>query len=324
MRRYIIQRINRNVFKRPDHVMYNMERVTRHIRDKIISVGGDPMRETITLVPTNDDNTYCKSSSREYWRAHHFIDGARSYQRAENPEFYYQAARAFGRFLRQVSDLPPDQLYETIPDFHHTPKRFQALMQALEIDPFGRVQDVKPEIKFILDRAEDTMVLTDLVARGEMPVRITHNDTKFDNVMFDNETGQGICVIDLDTVMGGLAVFDFGDSVRTGASTGSEDEPNTSAISLDLAIFDKFARGFLEETREFLTLTEVDHLAFGAKLITLEQGIRFLTDYLNGDIYYKTHRPGHNLDRCRTQLKLVSEMERKFADMSNIIEMYRR
>ncbi len=324
IRRYIIQRINHHVFKRPDWVMDNMERVTQHMRDRIIVVDGDPMRETITLVPTIDNKMYCKSSSGEYWRAHHFIEGARTYQKAENPDLYYYAARAFGRFLNLVNDLPPDQLYETIPDFHHTPKRFLAFTQALEKDIHNRARDVKLEIAFVLNRARETTVLTNLVASGEMPERITHNDTKFDNVMIDNVTGRGICVIDLDTVMAGLAVFDFGDSVRTGASTGTEDEPDTSKIRLDLDIFDRLAQGFLEETREFLTSAEVNHLAFGAKLITFEQGIRFLTDYLNGDTYYKTHRPGHNLDRCRTQFKLVSEMERKFDEMLQIIEMHRR
>ena len=324
MCRYIIQRINHNVFKRPDYVMHNMEKVTRHMRKRIISAGGDPMRETITLVPTVDGRVYCKSSSGDYWRACHFIEGARAYQKVDDPELYYQAAQTFGRFLNLVNDLPANQLYETIPDFHHTPKRFQALISVLDEDPWNRAHSVKAEIEFTLDRAEETTVLTDLVAKGEMPERITHNDTKFDNVMIDNETGQGICVIDLDTVMGGLAVFDFGDSVRTGASTGAEDGPDTSEIRLDLSIFDQLARGFLEETREILTPIEVDHLAFGAKLITFEQGIRFLTDYLNGDIYYKTHRPGQNLDRCRTQLELVSEMERKSDDMLRIIEMHRR
>lgn len=324
IRRYIIQRINHHVFKRPDYVMHNMERVTRHMRDRIISADGDPMRETITLVPTVDDKTYCVSSSGEYWRVHHFIEGARAYQKAENPELYYHAARAFGRFLNLVNDLSSDQLHETIPDFHHTPKRFQTFIKALEEDSHNRAYTVKDEIEFTLKRAEETTVLTDLVARGEMPERITHNDTKFDNVMIDNVTGEGICVIDLDTVMAGLVVFDFGDSVRTGASTGAEDEPDTSKVSLDLDIFGRLAQGFLEETLEFLTPAEVDHLAFGAKLITFEQGIRFLTDYLNGDIYYKIHRPDHNMDRSRTQFKLVSEMERNFDDMLQVIEMYGR
>jgi len=322
-RRYIIQRINHNVFKRPDYVMHNMERVTRHMRDRIIAADGDPMRETITLVPTIDEKAYYKSLSGEYWRAYHFIEGARAYQKAENPELPYRAARAFGRFLNLVNDLPPDQLYDTIPDFHHTPKRFHAFAQALENDPQNRARDVKSEIDFVLNRSGETTVLTSLVASGEMPKRITHNDTKFDNVMIDNETGEGICVIDLDTVMGGLAVFDFGDSVRIGVSTGAEDEPDTSKVSLNLDIFDRLAQGFLEETHEFLTPAEVDHLAFGAKLITFEQGIRFLTDYLDGDLYYKTHRPRHNLDRCRTQFRLVSEMERNFDDMLQIIELHR-
>ena len=324
MRRYIIQRINHNIFKRPDFVMHNMERVTRHMRDRIMADGGDPLRERITLVPTIDGKTYCQSSNGEYWRAHHFIEGARAYQKAESPEHYYHAARAFGRFLNMASDLPTNELHETIPDFHHTPKRFQAFIQATEKDPRNRARAVQAEIAFAQNRAAETTVLIDLVAGGKMPERVTHNDTKFDNVMLDNETGEGICVIDLDTVMAGLAVFDFGDSVRTGASTAAEDEPDSSKVRFDLEIFDRLAQGFLEETHEFLTPTEVDHLAFGAKLITFEQGIRFLTDYLNGDVYYKTRRPEHNLDRCRTQFKLVSEMEASEDQMIRVIEAYQR
>ncbi len=324
MRRYIIQRINHDIFKRPDYVMHNMERVTGHMRDRIMAAGGDPLRETITLVPTIDGETYWKSSDEAYWRAHYFIEGARAYRKAENPEHYYHAARAFGRFLSRVGDLPTTELYETIPDFHHTPKRFQTFIQATEKDTRNRAQAVQAEIAFAQNRAAETTVLIDLVAGGRMPERVTHNDTKFDNVMLDNETGEGICVIDLDTVMAGLAVFDFGDSVRTGASTAAEDDPDSSKVRFDLDIFDRLAQGFLEETRQFLTPTEIDHLAFGAKLITFEQGIRFLTDYLNGDVYYKTRRPEHNLDRCRTQFKLVSEMEASEDQMNRMIEAYRR
>lgn len=321
-RRYILQRINRNVFKHPRQVMHNIERVTTHLRAKIIAAGGDPEREAVSLIPTVDGASYYVSAAGDYWRAQRFIEGAQSYQVADSLDVYYAAAGAYGRFLNMLDDFPADELNATIPDFHHTPKRFQTFVRAVEEDRAGRAAAVRPEIDFILDRAEETGVLIALFEQGLMPNRVTHNDTKFENVMIDDESGQGVCVIDLDTVMPGFAVFDFGDSVRSGATTAAEDEPDTFKVHFDLAVFERLAQGFLEETRDVLTPVEIEHLAFGAKLITFEQAIRFLSDYLDGDVYYKTRHERHNLDRCRTQIKLVSEMEASFDEMNRIVQRY--
>lgn len=320
VRRYVIQRINHTVFKKPEELMHNMERVTGHMRRKVIAAGGDPDREVVTLVPTTDGRSYYLSPAGDYWRALLLIEDARSYQVAENLGIYYQAARGFGRFMRMLDDFPIDDLFESIPDFHHTPKRLQTFAQAVEDDRANRVQAVQAEIDFILSRADEADILIDLQQQGVMPLRVTHNDTKFENVMIDDGSGESICVIDLDTVMPGFAVFDFGDSVRSGASTGAEDEPDISKVTLDLAVFDRLAQGFLEETRATLTPIEIDHLVFGAKLITYEQAIRFLTDHLNGDTYYKTQRENQNLDRCRTQIKLVSDMEAEFERLTEIVK----
>jgi len=320
--RYILQRINHTVFKQPKIVMDNMVRVTEHIRRKIEISGGDPLRKTITLIPALDGCSYYVSPIGEYWRLCHYIDGARTYLRAENQQHYYQVGYAFGEFLTLLSDFQTSQLYETIPDFHHTPKRYQAFIQAVESDRVNRAQSVKPEIEYIVGRESETDVLLSLLEHGEMPERVTHNDTKIDNVMIDNHTGEGLCVVDLDTVMPGLVVFDFGDAVRSGANLGAEDEPDPHKVTISLDIYDRLAHGFLDAARSMLTSEEAAHLAFGAKLITLEQGVRFLTDYLNGDIYYKIQRPNQNLDRTRSQLKLVEDMEKKFDKMEAIIEKY--
>ena len=222
--RYIIQRINHNVFKKPEDLMHNMELVTNHMRAKVIAAGGDPIRETVTLIPTNDGNSFCKSSSGDYWRVNEFIEGAQTYLKGEHLEHYYHAAKAFGRFLGMLSDFPADRLYETIPDFHHTPKRFSSFVQAVEEDPKNRAYSAQSEIDFVLHRAEEASILVDMLESGDMPQRVIHNDTKIDNVMIDKKSGEGICVIDLDTVMPGLVVFDFGDSVRSGANPAAEDE----------------------------------------------------------------------------------------------------
>jgi len=320
---YILQRINHAVFKNPQQVMHNMELVTDHIRQAVVSAGGDPTRKTITLVPTREGKSYSVGPDGFFWRVSHFIKGANTYQQAASLGDYYHAARTFGEFLNLLSDFPAGKLYETIPYFHHTPRRFQAFLDALSADPKNRAKDVGAEIQFILGREQQTRVLVDLLESGAIPERVTHNDTKIDNVMMDDETGEGVCVIDLDTVMPGLAVFDFGDSVRSGANPAAEDEHDTSRVVFDLVVFDRLAHGFMDSTRDTLTPVEVDHLAFGARLITLEQGIRFLTDYLNGDIYYKIQRPNQNLDRTRSQLKLVADMETCEETMEAIIERYR-
>ena len=323
IKKYILQRINHQVFKRPEELMANIERVTSHLRTKIQEAGGDPERGTINLIPTIDGNLFYRTVEGDYWRAHLMIEGAQSYQIARDQDHYYHASKAFGSFLRLLEDFPPDQLFVTIPDFHHTAKRFDTFLQVMDKDVANRAHLAKKEIGFILDRAKETTILVDLVDQGLMPERVTHNDTKFDNVMIDDVTGEGICVVDLDTVMPGLTVFDFGDSVRSGANPGGEDSRDLNEVCLDMAIFDRLAHGFLEATRDILTTTEVNNLVFGAKLITFELGMRFLTDHLNGDTYFKTHRENQNLDRCRTQLHMVHDMELKYEQMLLIIDKYK-
>jgi hypothetical protein len=322
--RYILQCINHHVFKDPATVMANLEKVTKHLHKKIVQAGGDPRRETINLIPLRSDHSFLYSANGEYWRAEIFIEGAQTYQIPAQPEHIYHAAWAFGNFGRLLADFPVNELHDTIPDFHHTPKRYAAFISALEKDTANRAREVKAEIDFCLLREPDTHVLIDLVNAGLIPQRVTHNDTKFENVMIDDRTGRGVCVIDLDTVMPGIILFDFGDSVRSGANPAAEDEPNLSKVVFNLATFDWLAHGYLDAARDYLRPVEIDHLAFAARLLTFEQALRFLTDYLNGDIYYRTHRPGQNLDRARTQIKLVSDMEKQSEEMEQIINRYRQ
>ncbi len=322
-RRYILQRINHNVFKDPVGVMHNLERVTQYLQSKIENQGGDPRRETINLIPTLDGSSYYQDADRNFWRGEVFIENAQTYQIPKDPAHYYNAAWAFGRFSSLLADFPVDELAITIPDFHHTPKRFNNFIKALEKDPKNRAQQVQSEIQFLLDREAETTVLVHLAETGQLPLRVTHNDTKFENVMIDDQTGRGICVIDLDTVMPGWIDFDFGDAVRSGSNPAAEDEVDLDKVRFDLQIFDHLAHGFLDAAGDMLTPIEVDNLAFAARLITLEQALRFLTDHLLGDIYYRIHKPDHNLDRCRTQIKLIQEMEAVFGQMEKIVKSYK-
>jgi Ser/Thr protein kinase RdoA (MazF antagonist) len=321
--RYILQRINRNVFKHPEELMHNVEKVTAHLREKIVAAGGDPDRETLNLVPTVDGKTFYKTHDGKYWRAYIFIEGAQTYQVVEDLDHVYNAAKAFGSFQELLGDLPAGQIYETIPNFHHTRKRFEAFIEAVGRDAKNRAQFARAGIEFAEQRAEETLVLVDLLERGKLPERVTHNDTKLNNVMIDDETGEGICVIDLDTVMPGLSLYDFGDCVRSGANMAGEDERDLSRVRVDLEVFDCLAHGYLDAARDFLTPLEIDYLPFSAKLMTLECGMRFLTDYLEGDVYFKIHRENHNLDRSRAQFRIVSDVEEKLNQMERIVEKYR-
>ena len=323
IRRYLLQHINRQVFPEPEKVMENIEHVTEHLRRKIISAGGDPLRNTINLMPARDGKSFYQSDDGEYWRAEGFIENASSYHVASSPGQYFKAAKAFGEFQRYLADFPVDQLHVTIPDFHHTGKRFEQFADAVKRDAVQRASEAQTEIEFAIRRVEEANHLVDLAAAGVLPERVTHNDAKLDNILMDDRSGEGICVIDLDTVMPGLAVYDFGDIVRSGANTAGEDEQNPAQVKFDLQIYEHIVHGFLEATRNSLTSSEIDQLPFAAQLITFEQGLRFLADYLNGDKYYRIHRPRHNLERCRTQFKLVSEMETKFDAMVKVLELYR-
>ncbi len=319
---YILQRINHQVFTKPVELMQNIEHVTAHLRRKIRARGGDMERETLNLIPTVDGELFYQHSDGTYWRVYLFITAAQAYQRVESMSQVYQAAQAFGHFQELLSDFPAEELYETIPHFHHTRKRFEAFEAAVEADLLDRAQDVCPEIEFIRAREAESSVLVDLLAEGKLPQHVTHNDTKFNNVMLDDETGEGICVIDLDTVMPGLSLYDFGDAVRSAANPAAEDIPDFSQVHVDLEIFDSLAHGYLDALRETLTPLEIEYLPFSARLMTFENGIRFLTDYLQGDTYFKIHRENQNLDRCRVQLHLLADMERQFKQLTAIVAQY--
>lgn len=320
--RYILQRMNHEVFKDPVGLMGNVAGVTRFLRKKIAEQGGDPDRETLNLVPTLDGAMFYCDSNGNYWRVYLFIAGATCYNLVEKPEDFYQSGKAFGHFQRMLADYPAAELVETIPGFHDTPKRFETFKQAVAEDICGRAALVQDEIRFVLDRAADMGVAKDMLAAGELPLRVTHNDTKLNNIMIDDATGEALCIIDLDTIMPGLSIFDFGDSIRFGANTAEEDETDLSKVSLSLPLFEIYTKGFLEGCGGSLTEAEKKMLPMGAKLMTLECGIRFLTDYLQGDTYFKIHREHHNLDRTRTQFELVADMERKWGEMEEIVGKY--
>ncbi len=303
--------------------MANIEYVIRHLQEKISSAGGDPQREALCLIPTFSGGTYCRTADGSYWRAFILIEKAQAYEVAESPQHVYHAARAFGSFQKMLADFPADRLHETIPNFHHTQRRYEAFVSAVERDAANRASAVQPEIDFVEQRVAEMPVLVNLLAQGLLPERVTHNDTKFNNVMIDDETGEAVCVIDLDTVMPGSALYDFGDAVRAAANTAPEDEQNLANVAFDIEIFERLSHGYLDTSREFLTQTELDYLAFSARLMTFECGMRFLADHLDGDIYFKVHRQNHNLDRCRTQFKLVQEMESQFDQMLRIVDDYR-
>lgn len=318
----ILQRMNGSVFEKPVELMENITGVTSHLRRKIVENGGDPERETLNVILAADGKPYYKDSLGDYWRSYKFITDATSYDKVEKSEHFYQSAVAFGRFQRLLADYPAETLHETIKGFHDTKARFQVFKEAVEKDVTGRAGSVRDEIQFVLDREDTANYFSELLSRGEVPVRVTHNDTKLNNIMIDDKTGKGICVIDLDTVMPGLAVNDFGDSIRFGASTAAEDETDLSKVSCSMELFELYAKGYIEGCGGKLTEKEIELMPMGAKVMTFECGMRFLTDYLQGDTYFKIHREHHNLDRARTQFKLVEDMERKWYTMKGIIEKY--
>lgn len=313
---YILQKINGEVFRDPEGLMQNIDRVTGFLRERIREAGGSPERETLTLVRTKEGELCHRAADGSCWRAYLFIPGTVCYERVERLEDFRRCGMAFGRFQRMLAGFPAGELAETIPGFHDTPSRFVALSRAAEMDVCGRAAEVESELAFFQERKEELR----LQSAGRLPLRVTHNDTKLNNILFDRETGEGLCVIDLDTVMPGFSVFDFGDAIRFGANTAREDEPDVGKVSLSLPLFEAYTQGFLAGCAGQLTEEEVKALPWGAKLMTLECGMRFLTDYLEGDIYFKTAHPAHNLDRARTHIALVADMERKWAEMGRIVE----
>ncbi|MDO4740918.1 MAG: aminoglycoside phosphotransferase family protein [Eubacteriales bacterium] len=313
-RRYILQKINNKVFANVEGLMHNIASVTEYLR----GINPDP-RSTLHLVPTNEGEPYFGDEETGFWRMYDFVEGSLCLERAQNAEDFRQSAIAFGMFQKQLADFPADTLVETIPMFHNTANRVKQLEEAICLNAANRLDEVRPEIAFAMARAEEAGCMVRMLERGELPLRVTHNDTKLNNVMLDAEQRTPLCVIDLDTVMPGLAANDFGDSIRFGASTGAEDEKDLSKIEMSLELFEVYAQGFLSACGESLTQQEIDTLPMGAKLMTYECGIRFLADYLNGDVYFRTHYPEQNLDRCRTQFKLVADMEAKWEQMQEVI-----
>ncbi|MCX6867771.1 MAG: aminoglycoside phosphotransferase family protein [Verrucomicrobia bacterium] len=323
-RRYIFQAINRNVFKDPYTVITNVERVTRHINARVLRLKKDLGGQTLSLFPARTGASWVEDEHGAVWRCYNHIEGCVTYDIVANTRQAYQAAHAFGSFQDLVSDLDANSITATIPDFHHTRKRFARLMEVAAADPLGRLAAVRAEFDFIRRREMLTGLLLDLIQAGEIPVRVTHNDTKINNVMIDAATDEAVCVIDLDTVMPGLVLYDFGDLVRSATSPAAEDATDLSKVTMQMPMFEALVEGYLDAAGAFINDREIEHLAHAGKLMTLEVGIRFLTDHLEGDVYFKTHRPGHNLDRCRTQLKLVECIEALEPSMNAYVHQVRR
>ncbi len=317
---FILQKINRDIFKNPSQLMENVVHITEYLRGIIISQSGDPDRETLNVLQTRDGANYYQDRNNNFWRVFPFIERSLCLEKVEDQKDFYDSAVAFGNFQKMLADFPVETLHETIVNFHNTPSRFQDFKKAIEEGNRERVALAGKEIAFALDREKDTAVLTNLLAEGKLPLRVTHNDTKLNNILFDEDTRKALCVIDLDTIMPGLSMYDFGDSIRFGASTGAEDETDLSKVQLDLSLFEIFTKGYLEGCAGSLTRTETEMLPMGAKLMTYECGIRFLGDFLTGDHYFKIQRENHNLDRARTQFKLIADMEAKWDEMKAIVQ----
>jgi hypothetical protein len=311
---YILQRINTRIFKDPLALMQNIQRVTSHLASRVTG-SPDSHRHVLTLIPSGDGWPIHADPGGGIWRCYRFIENARTFDIAESPAQAYEAAFAFGRFQGLLADLPAPRLHDTIPGFHNTPSRLEAFERVIAADSAQRVQLAQPEIDFLLARRSLARQLLD----ANLPERVTHNDTKINNVMFDERSGKGICVIDLDTVMPGLALYDFGDMVRTMTSSAAEDETDLAKVEMRFSMFEAITRGYLAAIGNTLTLQEKQHLIVAGKVITYEQALRFLADYLAGDPYYKTHRPNHNLDRCRTQVRLLASIEEQEKSMQALL-----
>ena len=320
-KRYVHQRINQRVFRDPPTLMGNIQRVTRHLKHKLRQAGVEDLsRFSLTLVQAYDGSSFYQDPDGNYWRTYDFVEGASIYDTVASPRMAYEAARAFGHFQKLLLDLPPPRLDETIPGFHDTELRYRKFLSALERDPWNRGLDAREPIRFAQSCKSLIRVLPRLRNQGRLPERVTHNDTKINNVLLDAATGKMLCVIDLDTVMPGLSIHDFGDLMRTGSGTHREDERDLSRVGVELPLFEALARGYLAETAHFLTPTERRYLPFSGQLIAYELGLRFLTDHLEGDVYFKIRREGHNLDRCRAQFKLAESIQQHQEQMVRLVE----
>ncbi|MBP5308504.1 MAG: aminoglycoside phosphotransferase family protein [Clostridia bacterium] len=321
--KYILQKINKNLFQNVDKLMNNIRLVTEHTRKKVAERGGNPDRESLSIVYAIDGKPYYRSPEYdEYFRVYIFITDAVAHQREERPGQFYQSAVAFGEFANMLADFNASELYEVLPDFHNTEKRFNDFKVSLAADKLGRAAGVQAEINFVLEREKYCKSLVNLIKTGQIPLKVTHNDTKLNNVMLDEKTDKPVAVIDLDTVMPGTICYDFGDSIRFGCNTAAEDEKDLSKVNFDIDLFEEYTKGYLSALGKSITPAEKNNLAFGAILMTYECGMRFLSDYLNGDTYFRIRREGHNLDRARTQFKLVSDMEKRFDEMKKIVAAY--
>ncbi len=317
---YTLQHINSYVFKDPVKVMHNIERVTGHLRESLVAEAMDPQRHVLELVPARDGMTLVRDSEGGFWRAYRYIENATAYDQVAELRQFFEAGRGFGMFQRRLFDFPAGELYETIPGFHHTTRRFYAFVQSVADDQAGHVSELEDEIEFFFERRRMMGQIVKLLSDGKLPVRVTHNDTKVNNVMIDDVSGEAICVIDLDTVMPGSSLYDYGDAIRFGASTAAEDEPDQDKIALDMDKFEQFTRGFFQETKGFLTKGELLMMPLGTKVMTCELAMRFLKDYIDGDLYFKVKSPEHNLIRARAQMKLLTDIEEKYDRMTAFVE----
>ena len=318
---YILQRINHNVFKDVEGLMNNIYNVTNHIKNILIKENKDVCKEVLNVILTKDNKYYYHDEKEnKYYRLYDFVKNSLTIQKVENSELFKKSAIAFATFQKNLADFDSINLTETIKDFHNTAKRYEHFIETLKLDKCDRARFCKEEIEFIKQREKDCYVLVSKISNNEIPLRVTHNDTKLNNVLFDNESLEATCVIDLDTVMPGSALYDFGDSIRFGCNTASEDEKDLSKVNFSKEYFKAYAEGYLSVLKDVLNQEEINNLVFASKLMTLECGIRFLDDYLDGDNYFKIHKENHNLDRCRTQLKLVSEMEKYFDELNDIVK----
>ncbi len=319
-KRYVVQRINHKLFDPVENLMSNVELVTEFNRKKIKERGGDPDRESLTLIKTLDGKSFYKLDSDNYFRVYIFIENTVAYQTVQNPQDFYYSALAFGNFNNLLSEFDASKLYEILPRFHDTKKRYNDFLTALDKDEFDRAKEVKEEIEFIKARESYYSKIVDMLASGEMPLKVTHNDTKLNNVLLDDKTGKPVAVIDLDTIMPGTICYDFGDSIRFGCNPCEEDEHDLSKVNFRFDLYKVYLQGFLEALGDSVTKVEKDNFAFASILMTIECGMRFLTDYLSGDTYFKTHYPKQNLYRTRTQLKLVSDMEKILDQMNELVK----
>lgn len=315
----VLQRINTEVFKNPDEVMSNIFRVTSHLRLKLKTSNGDADRGTLHFLKTADGAPYFKDGDGDCFRVYRFIENSITVETVSKPAQFYEAAKTFGRFQNMLADFPAEQLYETIQQFHDTPNRVKQLNDAINSDCCGRVKECAPELEYAMKQVPEAGIVCGAIAESAVPCRVTHNDTKLNNVLFDEKTGEGICVIDLDTVMPGSLLYDFGDALRFGANTAAEDETDLDKVVFDLNLFEAFTKGFASELKNTITPAEKELLAFSAKLMTYECGIRFLADFINGDTYFKTKYRNHNLDRARNQFQLCRQIDLKRNEMNKIV-----